>query len=628
MENKNIKIKFLYTSLLSLILSGCGLEMEKSFKPENKSNDNEKREIVSVKSANSQDKTKFKAQLNDNKILKIERNDAKNDKKLSELMKEFSPIKISGEDVYLYKDNKSELNIIATEGNISESYIMETILKNDSATNKAQEENLDLLDRSSVTIALIEKNLKCDMRKYYQTLSSNNTEMFDYCSEKAFVQINYKIDMSGSKATVRERPDTKEIVKTEDGKYIIISVSPKEEGGTGWHLADEIEQGYHENWTNYFGNRNDYTAPFANKYLFWVNQKTENSDFYNPDISLIETFPQNTNPKKNVSETKGFNFGLSGGVKASISEVDAAKQTIKGDVGLELGANIQVTNSRTIAFETYEYTVENNSYNGKASWIWDAKVKDNYCEYLTRRDFNVACYFTGPIWDGNWTGNKSKFSAISHKSFTPAFQAIYKANKDFNGISTFELGTGVETGALLGGVDQFLLFKRFQMDAYTGMIAPKPKTFSIDWSSPFFASEQNIRLQDMSDINETKCLNVELVNKKSGVVTLEDCQETRNQIWGFDNETNQFKSRLGNNLCLAVNKSGSLEVNQCSFNNNQKLVLTPISKSDSIGYLRSYLETNRVISKASDSKDENKLILGESGSSNGTLKINAYEAKL
>ena len=138
MENKNIKIKFLYTSLLSLILSGCGLEMEKSFKPENKSNDNEKREIVSVKSANSQDKTKFKAQLNDNKILKIERNDAKNDKKLSELMKEFSPIKISGEDVYLYKDNKSELNIIATEGNISESYIMETILKNDSATNEKE----------------------------------------------------------------------------------------------------------------------------------------------------------------------------------------------------------------------------------------------------------------------------------------------------------------------------------------------------------------------------------------------------------------------------------------------------------------------------------------------------------
>jgi Leukocidin/Hemolysin toxin family/Ricin-type beta-trefoil lectin domain len=443
------------------------------------------------------------------------------------------------------------------------------------------------LSGSTATVTLLTKNLQCPLRTHYVPQKINPVS--DYCDANAFVELNYKIDMAGSKFTSKENSPTGSRIKTEDGKYLIITLSPQEEGGPGWHLADDIKQDH--SWFQSWGNRRDFVGPFASKYNLWVKNNT-----VNPSVSLVETFPQNTNPESTIIESHGVTIGLSGGLKGGSSN------------SIDLTSFIQISDRRDVSYKTFEYTVENNSYNNTATWIWNAKIKENICNYLTRRDFNY-CYFTGPVWDGSWTTN----TAISHKSFTPSLQAIYKATNDTTKLSIFEVGTNVEIGAILGGIFPFGTFSYFETKLVTYNTPDIVHTFTIDWSSPYFASEQNIRLQNMTHIQNTKCLVVTNGNK----VTQENCRESRSQIWGYDSAEKQFKSRVINNHCLVVNQDNFLEVKSCSVENNQKWIL------NSDGFMKLHADPSKAI--GAESNGDIKMI--EANSPNA-IKFEPYKSNL
>ncbi|APJ04202.1 leukocidin family pore-forming toxin [Silvanigrella aquatica] len=457
----------------------------------------------------------------------------------------------------------------------------------------------NFLNSSVATVTLLARNRQCPMRKFYQTKTTNYDEKRDYCNSKAFVELNYKIDMSGSKATLKEDLKTGRIIKTENGKYLMITVSPTEEGGTGWHLTNQIHQEH--NWFESWANRWDFVGPFANKYQFWIRHlnKTEG-------VRLVETFPQNTNPESNVVESHGVTVGLSGALKGGIDSKGLPSANV------DLGTSVQIADRRDVSFKTQEYTVENESYDNNAIWAWNAKVNEKLCDYLTRKDISF-CYFTGFLWDTSWTSNKNKFSALSHKSFTPSFQAIYKAKKEVTDISTFEVGTNVETGVIIGSIVPIVAVSLFRtvLDTYT--MPSVSQVLSVDWSSPYFASEQNIRLQNMSDINNTKCLTVSI----NGRINQERCKESRSQVWGYDNDEKIFKTRLIANSCLTLNSNNELLIKECSMDNNQKWIL------NKEGFIQLYSNKTKVIGQ--DKNGELKLF--HMDSQKGTV-FEAFQAKL
>ncbi|APJ04203.1 leukocidin family pore-forming toxin [Silvanigrella aquatica] len=479
---------------------------------------------------------------------------------------------------------------------------------------KMAHSDVDILNGSQATIKIVGKNLSCPMRLYYGY--SKDLYQKDYCDNNAFVELNYKIDMSGSKFTEVKDPATGKITKTESGKYLMITLSPQEEGGTGWHMADDMTQTMH--WSG-FSTWYQYLAPFANKYRFWIKHITNNNN-----VTLVETYPQNSNPEFSVTESRGFTVGLSGGLKGGID----AKGNPSGNI--DLGASMQMTNRKDVSYKTQEYSVENNSYDSKAEWIWNAKVDEKICEYLSYRDMNSACYFSSTIFESYMISRKDKFSAISHKAFTPSIQAIFKTKSDENGISTFELGTNADAGVLLGYsysipspaiISMIPLFHKHELDTYT--MPNVTRSFSVDWSSPYFASEQTLRLQDVSSIYTTKCVAV----KNDNSVFLDDCIKGERAIaWGYDNDTNQFKSRSKNGYCLAVNSESIIHLEECNFNNNQKFSYKENSNDGNSFFIKTKFGEEKII--AAD-KNDGKLKLISMGSNEVTpLSLSAFQADL
>lgn len=593
----NIQNKLIFACIFSLIFSSCGKKTENT-NSKNQNNDENLSEVFN-KNVEILDLNNYQVQYEKNKTIIINNEKEENSEKHKIIMEKLGGISFQGNLIILKKmkegpkyivfqetPTKKELNKYLEKLNKKSYKTNSTLVRNDTGISET-------FEISSATVSLVKKNISCPMKLY-----SNDDETKDYCDRNASLELNYKIDMSGSKATMKEDPKTGLMIKTDNAKYILMTVSPEEEGGTGWHIAKEINQGFNR-W-NVFLTKRDFVGPYANKYNFWIKNTTNNRE-----VHLVETFPQNTNPGASITKTNGMTVGISGGLNAGTS--NAHPYAV-----VNLGASIQVSDSRNVSYVTQEYTVENASYNNIASWIWDSKVNDKICDYISRKSFN-SCHYTEAIWKKSWTANKNKFSAISHKSFTPTFQAIYKTNKNNVGKSNFEMGTNAETGVILGKKTSlgFMSYVSIQTDNYK--TPDITQNFAVDWSSPYFAAEQNIRLQNMSETQNTKCI----FAQKNKIVTESECDESRGQIWGYDNEEKQFKTRIENDFCLSVNQDNFIEVNLCNMNNNQKWIL------NSDGYIQLNSISNKVIGINSDKR----YILVDKNSNNA-IKFEAYKAFL
>lgn len=585
MKNK-LKYFFIIINFAFLIIS-CG-----EYNNEKSSNLKKESKLFHIIKDNEDININYLEQYDQNKALYLESENLNSSDKFKNIMEDIGGIGIKEKYILLKKGIHGPHYIVFKE-KPSENDLFYYAKKNE-VLNNGLPINNSSTGIYNATITILGRRLSCPMRMYF-----DEDYKSDFCKANAYVELNYKIDMSGSKAMLVSNPVTGRVIKSESGKYIMITVSPYEEGGTGWHLANEISQEYIR--INKFDKR-DYVGPFANKYNFWIKRKDSNIK-----VNLIETFPQNTNPSTNVTESRGITVGLSGSLSAGVSSKSPYAV-------VNLGASVQVTENRNISYNTNEYTIENNSYNGNASWIWNANIDNRICDYLTYNSFK-KCYFVKSTWDKNksWTVNKNKFSAINYKSFTPSFQAIYKTDLDSVGLSTFEIGTNVETGMLLGQVKGFTPVYLFNVFSEKYLLNDITQTFSIDWTSPYFAPEQNIRLQNISSSKNTKCIYANENNK----VSQDNCAASRGQMWGYDNEEMQFKSRIKNGYCLKKNDIGYLDIEPCSMSNNQKWFLNS----------QGLIQLSSDLSKAIGADENDNLKIVDINSSN-VIKFEAYKTSL
>nr|BFD31650.1 hypothetical protein GTC16762_12680 [Pigmentibacter ruber] len=627
MQLNSHNLKYLYTSLLSLVAVSCNEGSKKS-----NSDKFDGSNFVTVNDKNYNKNFNISNEINkNNSVVKLE--GINHSTELKELMYKVSPISVDEvqkndkeTDIYLYKNKENNLSIVATRSNSKETEkeVGKMIYAELNSENKSnQEENNLNLDKSSVTVTIFEDKLSCFMPKF----SKNDSQLIDYCDKKANVKLHFKVDMSGSRSgEFVSKEDPKQKIKTSEGKFITFSISPTEGGGPGWHIADNIYQEKSK-----YG---DKISTVAGKYIFEINSDLNDEKPKENHVHIADTFPTNINPKITSTVTRGYNFGLSGGLKLggkaefkpavspatgliSLGEVEAT-------AGAELSANILRTSSRTMHFETHEYTVESNSNANKAMWIWDAKIPEKICTYLTNYDSQNCDFSTAP-WNTRWASNINMFSAISHKSFQPAFWVTYQTSKENKGISTFEISTRAQTAVVFGNVSQLVVKKSYSLEVGTGEIFVKPIVVSVNWNSPFFASEENIRLQRTNSLYATKCLAVDSSNKN---VSLADCDSSYEQIWGYDIELKQFKSRTGqNNLCLAlVHRFGEdvAVAEPCFANSEDKVVKNnQIWEFTKEGYIKSVEDPEQ---RVLDTNENGNLVLKVPSKS--TPKFKAYDAKL
>lgn len=627
MQDNNIKLKYSTISLLSLVIVSCGLNSKKERHSETFDGSN----FLTINKDNAHIYNNLYDELKNNRVIKMEAEHSSED--LRKLYDQSFPVRINEKDHYLYeKDGELKIIVASNPSSAVDKKVGELILedlrnslkqKHLAAKKAANKQRNNELQSSSVTVSLFEENLSCFMPES----TENDQKLIDYCNKNANVKLHFKVDMSGSRKG--EFSANSEKVKTEEGKFITFSISPKEEGGTGWHIADSISQNYSK-----YG---DKISPIANKYYFAIMPEQETIQSKNHSVDLVHTFPLNLNPKTSITENRGYNFGLSGGLKTGIkSELKPAVSPLSGfslgeieaNLSGDFSANILHTNSRTVQFETHEYTVENNSNANKAIWIWDAKIPENICTYLTNYD-SYNCSFSTLPWNTRWAANINKFSAISHKSFTPAFQAIYKTSKENKGTAQFELFTKAQTAVIFGNISQYFVKKSYQLSTGVGEILVPPVTVTVNWNSPFFASEENVRLQKTQDLMTTLCLTAQDI---ANPVTLENCSNTHAQIWGYDIETKQVKSRIGNNnLCLALQRSETTNsttfiaiTEPCSANKDDKVVKNnQIWELTTEGFIKATEDPEQRVLNLT--KNHN-LILAQPDQS--TPKFKAYDAKL
>ena len=365
----------------------------------------------------------------------------------------------------------------------------------------------------------------------------------DYCNNDAGLELNYKIDMFGSKV-VTKMVDGRQ-VSTEAGKYFVVTVSPDAQAGTGWHIADELKRNKDFSTTlaaSIPGKvRGESVGPIVNRYQFWVRKPAD------PEIRLVEQFPGNKERMISINETRGINAGITGTIGGNLgirNQVNTSTSTTTGKepsttvgggteselsagVQSQLQGAVQQSNNRTLNYNGTEYTIENKSTAKLAKWVWNLNLEDDsekICDYLVKKDLNT-CFHTLPLLDTGWIINARKFSAATYASFIPAFQAVFMAAPQFAKTSTFELGTSVELASFVGatqpawtpellgkpgnlvpgidGVPQVISslmpnILKFSADIKTTPVQSVTESFTVDWDQPYFAPEANIRLQVMS----------------------------------------------------------------------------------------------------------------------------------
>lgn len=492
-------------------------------------------------------------------------NESQNQKSI---MNHIAGISILGEAVLLQKSKKgphiTTFNRIPTNVEVNESILSTSAQNYLIRTNRTFQEKSEILSANpetegtpgkSITVMLKKENQPCliDSAYLWGIVGVVSYQKKDYCRGKMSASLIYHIDMNGSIGGITHQNSDGRVVTTQEGKFLTISISPLEGGGTGWHFADKMEYGSKLRFSggSYYA---DY-GPFAESFLFGINKLSKEGS--NEPI-LITSLPANLNPEYTSIDIHRTEKGVKLSAKAAESP--------------ELGAefNYVVEDTKRLDYKTYLYSVINNSYNNNASWVWDSKYRNIYGTFAK---------FTGQVGIGipGASGdtlffNEDKFNPVSYNSFIPTYLATYKAPLSQNGKSTFEIISQVHTAALLGYRHSYGLTYDFWSEYKEGLESIT-KQIEIDWSSPYFATEQNIRLQDIGNINTTKCL----TSFDDNSVKLENCSlNSRAQTWGYDYVEKVFKSRLKNNFCLASSDARKIIMKTCSSDNNQKWVLTDL----------------------------------------------------
>ena len=172
------------------------------------------------------------------------------------------------------------------------------------------------------TVTLRKDNISCMLPRYtgvtagsnllsswrqQQALPLTSTD-HDYCDGEADMELNYQIDMFGSKVVKKEVNGR--LISTEAGKYFVVTVSPDAQAGSGWHIADDLQR--NRDFSTAIGAgipgtaRGESLGPLVNRYQFWIRKPADS------EVQLVEKFPANKDRQVSINETRGVVAGITG----------------------------------------------------------------------------------------------------------------------------------------------------------------------------------------------------------------------------------------------------------------------------------------------------------------------------
>jgi hemolysin len=409
-----------------------------------------------------------------------------------------------------------------------------------SAVSVQAQDYIPIVEKS---VYLTKSNIQCMIHKDYKRKSYK-----DWCNAGASIDVRVNIAQMRSIRGVSSEGNP-----TQNIKAVRFSVE-EARAGTGIHLVDKLEQKNTHRKSN--PDRKTAIGPFASNYRVSVRTKQG----YTP--SKVKDYPSNVNTDFQHRETAGYEIGVNGSVGA---EVDATGPKVGGEVG----ASFSYSQSKTLVYNTKEYSIANKS--SGSDFVVDFERSFTACDEL-RSGSAFECAFVKPQWENGTVFSKSKFNPIAYSNFKPNFDVIYEAPVTEMGTTTFELYAGFTAKARFGDVDpRGLIWATYSPRGWSSRTHGAVVNFQVDWSHPLFEAEAHVTLQSLN--NNNLCLDAYGVNGDKSVegakVSGYSCHDGWHQIWGLDTN-GRYRSRAGNDLCLTVQSDLSLTNERCGVSLSQQ----------------------------------------------------------
>lgn len=387
-------------------------------------------------------------------------------------------------------------------------------------------------------VYLTRTNIQCQLHS-----SGDFDAQRDWCNAGASIDI--RVNISQMRSVQGTTPNGS---ATQNAKIVRFSVE-EEKAGTGIHLVDNLQQDH--SWFQSWANRRTYIGPFASGYDLWVKPVSGFTPL------KVKDFPANKNTNYQNRDTSGYEIGVNGTLGAG---VDATGPKASA----EIGASFTYSQSKTLVYDTQEYSIVNRSSGSDFSLSFERSFTD--CQELRRQE--AGCYFTSAHWGSGWVYDKAKFNPIAYANFKPNYDVIYEAPVDEMGTTNFEIGVKVNYRARFGTVIPSAFFSVYGSDGYSSNSRSTTMNFQIDWSHPLFEAEAHVSLQSLNHNN--LCLDVYSANSDEGAfVSGYSCHGSWNQTWGLD-ANGHYKSRVASDRCLTVQSDLSLAVESCGTSLNQQ----------------------------------------------------------
>ncbi|WP_133407786.1 leukocidin family pore-forming toxin [Parashewanella tropica] len=393
----------------------------------------------------------------------------------------------------------------------------------------------------------ISENLSCAGPQY---LNHDSWDRFhgrvDECSSN-----RSKIDVTMTLRMLRSTGSQ----DTDNAKFFRVTVNKQDGTGAGIHLSNAVSINSH--WPNNM-DRKHRLSPIIGSFEQSVHPLTNTSN-----MSLHNTYPDNTALTTEYSETSGFTIG--GGVSASAEVSDGGPK-----VGAGANVGFSINASRTIKYLQSEYRVKQASNGLTGRFVYERN--EHECALL-KGSHGGGCTTTSGWGDADHIidASRNRISPVAYANFKPNFDYIYRAEPHKRGTSNFELNTTLKiarkyaTRSITGCV--FFCSRNIMATQHTTF--NRRNVVTVNWDHPAFEPEPNVYLK--AEGHNNQCLAVPGNNPAVGtsVITYSCNNDWIDQTWGLDDKM-RYRSRVAPDRCLTVMPNNQVKTQACTTNNDQR----------------------------------------------------------
>ena len=310
------------------------------------------------------------------------------------------------------------------------------------------------------TVTLRKDNISCMLPRYTGvTAGSNLLSLWrqqqalpltsvdsDYCDGEADMELNYQIDMFGSKVVKKEVNGR--LISTEAGKYFVVTVSPDAQAGSGWHIADDLQR--QRDFSTSIGAgipgaaRGESLGPLVNRYQFWIRKPADT------EVQLVEKFPANKERQVSINETRGVVAGITGtvtGMRNVNNAVGGSSSNTSGSSSSNTNGSAS-SNSNGTSIGTTNGTSSGSSHETNTSTAVTTGEKSSTTVTNGSKDTNTNGSSNSTTTGTNVTNGNSNSNSNSNSSTN--------ANNSSNttAATTNNSTTGQVTSQLAGAIQQ------------------------------------------------------------------------------------------------------------------------------------------------------------------------------